>query len=69
MTAPRRQRDAVTRRYGRQLTNRELAEAVRDRTPPLRLRATRPTQPASDATTNTIMREPVPTAQSLDKAA
>jgi hypothetical protein len=35
MPFPRKQSEAVTRRYGRRLTNREIAEAVR-RTPPLR---------------------------------
>jgi hypothetical protein len=39
MTAHRNQREAVIRRYGRELTNREIAEAVRDRTPRLRLLA------------------------------
>ena len=43
MTFPRIQPEAVTRRYGRRLTNREIAEAVR-RTPPLRRRMTPPTQ-------------------------
>jgi len=50
MTVPRKQSDAMTRRYGRQLTNRKIAEAVRDRIPPLRLRTTRLTQHALHAT-------------------
>jgi hypothetical protein len=43
MNFPRKQSEAVTRRYDRRLTNREIAEAVR-RTPPLRRRMTPPTQ-------------------------
>jgi hypothetical protein len=54
MSFPRKQSEAVTRRYGRRLTNREIAEAVR-RTPPLRRRMTsltqlRATQPDAPAT-------------------
>jgi hypothetical protein len=47
MSRSRKQSEAVTLRYGRHLTHREIAEAVR-RTPALRRRATPPTQ--SDVT-------------------
>jgi hypothetical protein len=44
MSLSRKQPEAATLRYGRHLTDREIAEAVR-RTPPLRRRTTPPTQP------------------------
>jgi DNA-directed RNA polymerase specialized sigma24 family protein len=47
MSRSRKQSEAVTLRYGRHLTHREIAEAVR-RTPALRRRATPPTR--SDVT-------------------
>jgi hypothetical protein len=52
MTAHRNHVDAMIRRYGRELTHREIAEAVRDRTPRLRVRSPQPAAPvlASDQT-------------------
>jgi hypothetical protein len=55
MTLSRKQPDAVTRRYGRQLTNQEISAAVRDRTPPRGLRTARPTQSAPHGTASTII--------------
>jgi hypothetical protein len=59
----------MSRRYGRQLTNREIAQAVRDRTPPLRAGATRPTQHARHATADTISPERTVTEKIVGQAA
>jgi hypothetical protein len=55
MTLARKQPDAVTRRYGRQLTNQEISAALRDRTPPRSVRTARPTHNAPYGTASTII--------------